>query len=145
MALDPRLSLAGTVTDVGTAVSQGLASRDKARTQGVRERLLKQQEQMGAQEVASMQGQYMNQLASNLMGKPMDQRAALVAQQLPFLSQMGINPQQIIGADLSDQGLQSVVTQTHRSCKAAKALAPTNLVPHKQSKMIRVTYLVQLK
>lgn len=112
MAIDPRLSLAGQVTDVAGNVTSGLANLNTIRTQGVREQILNQQAQSGAMQNAQVQGAYVNQLATSLLNKPLDERAAIVAQQLPLLSQMGIDPQKIIGGNLSDQGLQGVITQT---------------------------------
>ena len=112
MAIDPRISLAGQVTDVAGNITSGLANRNTQRTQGVREQILSQQAQAGAMQNAQTQGAYVNQLATNLLNEPLDERAAIVAQQLPLLSQMGIDPQKIIGGNLSDQGLQGVIAQT---------------------------------
>ena len=113
MAIDARLALAGQGANIPAAVASGLANSNTLRTQGVRERLLNQQAQAGAMQNAQTQGAYMNQLATGLLNKPLDERAAIVAQQLPFLSQMGINPQDVIGANLSNEGLNRVIAQTN--------------------------------
>jgi hypothetical protein len=78
----------------------------------VREQLLNQQAQAQQVGIATTQGQYINQLATGLMGKSLTERATIVAQQLPLMQQLGFNPAEILSQDLSDQGLQGVITQT---------------------------------
>ena len=112
MATDARIALSGQPINMQAALTGAINQSDAINTRGVRERLLNQQAQAGAMKNAQTQGAYMNQLATGLLNKPLDERAAIVAQQLPFLSQMGINPQEVIGANLSNEGLNRVIAQT---------------------------------
>lgn len=112
MALDPRISLAGQVVDAGAAVAQGQQTGERFKTQGIREQILNNQAQTGAMNNAKTQGQYLNQLATGLKSKPLDERAAIMAQQLPLLTQMGLNPADIISGGLSDTDLDGVITKT---------------------------------
>ena len=133
MALDPRIALAGRVTDVGTALATGQQTGERFRTAGVRERLLDQSAeinqlalQQSQQQQAATQGAYVNQLATGLMSKPLDERAAIMAQQLPALTQLGLNPADILGSNLSDEGLRAVITQTQPFMQAQQQqLQPT--------------------
>lgn len=133
MAIDPRISLAAQAPDMNQAIGQGLQNRTQNQqtreaysTQDVRKRILDQHQQVQAISIAQQQGQYMNQLASGLMNKPLDQRAAIVAQQLPFLQKLGINPANVLSQDLTNNGLQSVITQTQPFMKATQSTqAPT--------------------
>ena len=130
MAIDPRISLMGKVTDAGAAIATGQATGERFRTQGVREQILNQQAQIGQQSIqenaqaqAATQGAYMNQLATGLKSKPLDQRAAIIAQQLPFMAQMGLNPADILSQDLSDTGLDGVIAQTQPFIAAKTGVA----------------------
>ena len=112
MAIDPNISLMGRGADIGSAIRSGAETGEMLRTSDIRQQILEQQSQAQAMNLAQTRGQYMNQLATGLMNKPLDQRAAIVAQQMPFMQQMGINPADILSQDLTDQGLSAVVTQT---------------------------------
>lgn len=127
MAVDPRIALAGQPINMQQALGTAMQQAESFRTRGVRELILEQKQQQQAMDVASQQGQYLNQLASGLMSKPLDQRAAIVAQQLPFLTQIGINPSQILSQDLTDQGLQSVVMQTQPFMQRSAVSAPAGV------------------
>ena len=112
MAINPNIALAGQPLDLGATIQGALVNRGEARTQGVREQILNQQAQAGEVSAAQTQGAYMNQLATGLKGLPLDQRAAVVAQQMPLMTQMGFDPSQILSQDLSDTGLDQAITGT---------------------------------
>ena len=111
MATDARIALAGKVTDVAGNLSLGQQTGERFRTAGVREQILDQQAQEGQQTLAANQGAYMNQLATNLKSKSLTERAAIAAQQMPYVEQMGGDPSVLFG-DLSDTGLDSLIAQT---------------------------------
>lgn len=129
MATDARIALMGQPINMQQALTTSIGQAEQLRTRGVREQILQQQQQQAAMDIASKQGQYLNQLASGLMSKPLDQRAAIVAQQLPFLQQLGINPAQVLGQDLTNQGLQSVIMQTQpfMQAQAGAGAAPAGV------------------
>lgn len=112
MAIDPRLALAGQPVDIQSAIAGGLANRRTARESGIRERILGQQEAAGAQSLeqnrraqALQTADFTVKLFEGLKGVPLDQRAAIVSQQLPQLESMGIPAQEILATDLTDQGI----------------------------------------
>lgn len=117
MAINPNIALAGQPLDLGATIQGALVNRGEARTQGVREQILNQQAQVGEVSAAQTQGAYMNQLATGLKGLPLDQRAAVVAQQMPLMTQMGFDPSQILSQDLSDTGLDQAITGTQMFVK----------------------------
>lgn len=134
MAVRPDIILAGQPLDVQSALTGAINQSGALRTRGVREQLLSQQAQAGQQAIqqqqqqqAVTQGQYINQLATGLKDKPLDQRAAIMAQQIPALMQLGINPSQVLGTNLTDEGLNAVITQTQPFMQGGSQNLPAGL------------------
>lgn len=112
MTVNASIPLSGRSPNILDSVTGGVALGESMRTSGVREQILKNQEQAQAISLAQQRGAYINQLATGLIGKPMADRAAVVAQQLPMLERMGVNPSEILGSRLDDQSLRAVIAQT---------------------------------
>jgi hypothetical protein len=112
MAIDPRISLAVQAPDIMTALTGGLRAGEQIRNAGVRDQLLNQQAQVNQMNIANAQGAHMNKLAQALGSVPAQDRAAVLAQQMPYLEQLGIDPAQMLSGDLTDQGVQELFQAT---------------------------------
>jgi hypothetical protein len=112
MAIDPRISLAVQAPDIMTALTGGLRAGEQIRNAGVRDQLLNQQAQVNQMNIANAQGAHMNKLAQALSSVPAQDRAAVLAQQMPYLEQLGIDPAQMLSGDLTDQGVQELFQAT---------------------------------
>ena len=108
MAIDPRISLMGQPSDMASAVMGGIKIGEDLRNRGVRDTILRQSQQVNQMNIAQAQGQYQYKLLSSLKSVPIEQRAALFAQQMPMLEQMGIQGM----PDLSDRGIEQGMMAT---------------------------------
>ena len=108
MAIDPRISLMGQPSDMASAVMGGMKIGEDLRNRGVRDTILRQEKQVNQMNIAQAQGQYQYKLLSSLKSVPIEQRAALFAQQMPMLEQMGIQGM----PDLSDRGIEQGMMAT---------------------------------
>ena len=107
MALDPRIALAGQVTDVAGAIQSG----QKITGNSMRIALQRQNQQINAMGIAQKQAQYTNNLFTSLRDKPLDERAAIMAQNMGVLEQYGIPPSELMG-NLDDAGIDRVLAAT---------------------------------
>ena len=92
MAIDNRLSLAAQPTNLQAAITGGLSLGENLRNSGVRDAVLRQQEQVGAQTIQQnkvVQQQqktaFMNKLATGLKSVPIANRAAIISQQMGMM------------------------------------------------------------
>ena len=107
MALDPRIALAGQVTDVAGAIQSG----QKITGNSMSIALQRQNQQVNAMGIAQKQAQYTNNLFTSLRDKPLDERAAIMAQNMGVLEQYGIPPSELMG-NLDDAGIDRVLAAT---------------------------------
>ena len=113
MAINPNISLQLQPLDVRSAISGAISQSEALRTRDIREQILQQQAQQNQMQQAQQKGAYINQLATGLMELPLDQRASVMAQQLPFLTEIGVNPAEVLKTNLTDDGLKGVLAQTN--------------------------------
>lgn len=113
MAINPNISLQLQPLDVRSAISGAISQSEALRTRDIREQILQQQAQQNQMQQAQQKGAYINQLATGLMELPLDQRASVMAQQLPFLTEMGMSPAEVLKTNLTDDGLKGVLAQTN--------------------------------
>ena len=68
---------------------------------------------MDAGQVAAVTARHtrLSQIAAGILQLPQNQRAAALQQAAPELQSLGLNPQQISGVDLSDNGLRQYVAE----------------------------------
>jgi len=116
MAVRPELALAGVSPNIIQALTQGQALGETIRDSGVRGQILRQQEQLGQQAVetgAANLAQNRAKMSYNfllgLKDVPLANRAAIVAQQMPMLTQLGLTESQIMSQDLSNAGLDQSI------------------------------------
>lgn len=121
MAINPNIALQGQPVNMQQAIMGGLETGERIRNMGIRDALLRQQQQAGQQQLqqgrtqaAMQQGALANQVFSQLSQVPLSERAGVLARMGPRLSQMGIDPRQI---DISDDGIQ-------RGLQATQMFAP---------------------
>ena len=110
MATDARIALAGKVTDVGNQLAQGQQTGERFRTAGVREQILNQTAQQNQRTQGLQKAQTTSSLLTGLKSLPLDQRASVMAQQMPMLQEMGLTPEDILTQDLSDNGLDQTIS-----------------------------------
>jgi hypothetical protein len=127
MAIDSRLSLATTPTNLHAAITGGLQTGETIRNSGVRDEILRQQEQIGAQTVqqnkvvqAQQKGAYMKQLSIGLKKAPVGKRASIVSQQMNLMQEMGFDPSEVMTMDLSDTGLDQTIASNQAMNTAPK-------------------------
>jgi len=109
MALDPRISLAGQPLDVINALTKGQQLGETVRDSGVRGRLLRQQEEVANINLAQNRAKTSYNFLLGLKDVPLANRAAIVAQQMPMLTQLGLTESQIMSQDLSNDGLDQSI------------------------------------
>lgn len=133
MAINPNIALQGQPVNVQQALMGGLQQGEAIRNMGVRDALLRQQQQAGQQQLqqrqaqaAAQQGSVANQVFSQLSQVPLAERAGVLARMAPSLSQMGIDPRQI---DISDQGIQRGMQATQMFAPPPKDVDPIVLKP----------------
>ena len=125
MAIDNRLSLAAQPTNLQAAITGGLDIGEKIRNKGVRDAILRQQEQLGAQNIQQnkviqeqQKSSFMNDLATGLKSVPVANRAAIISQKMPMMKEMGFNPADILSQGLTDNDLDQVIAGTRESAMA---------------------------
>ena len=127
MAIDPRIALAGQPLNVQQAILGGQQVGQNFRQQGVRDQILNQQTQTQQISIAQTQGSFMNKFAKGLKGTPIEQRAAVVAQNLPLMEQLGISPEQVLGQDISNAGLDQIITGTEPFVQQGQSSLPSGI------------------
>lgn len=110
MATNPLIALQGRVTDVAGNLASGQATGERFRTAGVREQILDQQAQQGQRTQGLQKAQTTSSLLTGLKSLPLDQRASVMAQQMPMLVEMGLTQEDILTQDLSNTGLDQTIT-----------------------------------
>lgn len=119
MAIDPRISLAGQPLDVMSSLTQGLAAGENIRNMGVRDAILRQQQQLQQQTIQqnrqtqALQGmQTFGAALQGAMNVPdLAQRAKIWSQQIPALTELGIPESKLRSVDLSNEGLKNTLAQ----------------------------------
>lgn len=151
MALDPRIALTGQGTDVMSAISGGLNVGDRIRNMGVRDAILRQQQQMGQMTIEQTQQQQalkgMQTFGNALKGirnVPLADRAKLIAQQLPMLESIGVGQERLSQLDLSDAGLDNTLLQLQpfmaQQANAAKfQFGASNVIKGEDGKLYSIT------
>ena len=125
MAIDNRLSLAAQPTNLQAAITGGLSLGENLRNSGVRDAVLRQQEQVGAQTIQQnkvvqqqQKSAFMNKLATGLKTVPIANRAAIISQQMGMMETMGFDRADILSQGLSDKDLDQVIAGTQASVAA---------------------------
>jgi len=125
MAIDNRLSLAAQPTNLQAAITGGLSLGENLRNSGVRDAVLRQQEQVGAQTIQQnkvvqqqQKAAFMNKLATGLKTVPIANRAAIISQQMGMMETMGFDRADILSQGLSDKDLDQVIAGTQASAAA---------------------------
>ena len=125
MAIDNRLSLAAQPTNLQAAITGGLSLGENLRNSGVRDAVLRQQEEVGAQTIQQnkvvqqqQKAAFMNKLATGLKSVPIANRAAIISQQMGMMETMGFDRADILSQGLSDKDLDQVIAGTRASAAA---------------------------
>lgn len=125
MAIDNRLSLAAQPTNLQAAITGGLSLGENLRNSGVRDAVLRQQEQVGAQTIQQnkvvqqqQKSAFMNKLATGLKRVPIANRAAIISQQMGMMETMGFDRADILSQGLTDKDLDQVIVGTQASAAA---------------------------
>mgnify|MGYP006929197035 CR=1 FL=1 len=113
----------GQPSDMASAVMGGMKIGEDLRNRGVRDTILRQSQQVNQMNIAQAQGQYQYKLLSSLKSVPIEQRAALFAQQMPMLEQMGIQGM----PDLSDRGIEQGMMATAPFMQQDKSDIPASM------------------
>jgi len=122
MALYPSIALKGKVTDVAGAIQSG----QKITGNSMSIALQRQNQQVNAMGIAQKQAQYTNNLFTSLRDKPLDERAAIMAQNMGVLEQYGIPPSELMG-NLDDAGIDRVLAATQPFMQKAETTAPAGV------------------
>ena len=125
MAIDNRLSLAAQPTNLQAAITGGLSLGENLRNSGVRDAVLRQQEQVGAQTIQQnkvvqqqQKSAFMYKLATGLKSVPIANRAAIISQQMGMMETMGFDRADILSQGLTDKDLDQVIVGTQASAAA---------------------------
>lgn len=119
MALDPRIALAGNVTDIRSAITGGLEQGEMIRQKDVRDQILSQEAEVNNQtieqrrrEMALNSAKTTMNVLKGLENQPIDKRATILAQNTQMLIEAGVPVEQIYSLDLTNNaGLRQQITQ----------------------------------
>jgi hypothetical protein len=106
MAIRPEIALQAQVANLPAAVMGGLQIGENIRNRGVRDTILRQDQQMNQLKMSAAMPQYKLQLWSDLKNVPFNERAGRVAQSAELLQMFGGSE----NTDLSDAGLDVKIT-----------------------------------